>query len=340
MRLDCAPVNDFGYIGWASGTLEVKERTSAGSFYVEGDLELRYKFIDDPETVKVARVEGVVEKNGEYVSANVVSGADDLESVFFYLGSGVDSRIDAPNGSPSYQTRCGASTAQLPRGSDLYPLGTMRFTTNPDGTLDVQLDVQNVGNEPTSGASGRVRIGGATVSAALIASLGGDTLGPGDTGYLEASMPAGSLTRCAQADVVIDVDHAFQSGEPDPFANDGATASTPCLAWSTPISASSMGTPPDPFLEGKTLGGIVSSLEVGRKDNNRCSACHYGTSGNVYSSPVAAGGSGFIGATDIINGTSWAAPGGYAERFLTSSINKPDYLKAVVQQWLDDGARP
>jgi hypothetical protein len=153
-------------------------------------------------------------------------------------------------------------------------------------------------------------------------------------------LPESALARCMQPQVVIDVDHTFQSGEPDPFANDSADVATQCLTWSSPISQDSLGVPPDSFLEGKTLGGIVGSAQVGRKDGNLCSKCHHGTSGNKYSPPVAQDQSEAIAPSDTIGGTTWAAPGGWASRFLTNPIGKPDYLKAVVQQWLDDGARP
>jgi hypothetical protein len=183
------------------------------------------------------------------------------------------------------------------------------------------------------------------VSAALYQYYGGtattpNTVNPGERGYIKVALPESALARCTQPQVVIDVDHTFQSGDPDPFANDSANVATQCVTWSRPISWDSLGFGPDPFLEGKTLGGIVSSTQVGRKDGNRCSKCHYGTSGNKYSPSVAQDGSETIGPSDTIGVTTWVAPGGWASRFLTNPIGKPDYLKAVVQQWLDDGARP
>jgi hypothetical protein len=345
VRVDCAPVNDFGYIGWAKGDLAIKNRTADGSFVVQGGLQLRYRFIDDPETVEDVQVEGTIDRYGQYVSALVVSGAADLESVFLVLASSADSHLDGPNGSPAYQTRCAASTANVPRGSDLRAEGTIRFYGTGTGIVGVQLNVVNVGNEPASGASGRTTVGASTVSAALYQYYGGtattpNTVNPGERGYIKVALPESALARCMDVEVVLDVDHTFQAGDPDPFANDSATVATQCLTWSSPINQDSMGVPPDSFLEGKTLGGIVRSAEIGRKDGNRCSKCHYGTSGNKYSPSVAQDGSATIDPGDTIGGTTWAAPGGWASRFLTNPIGKPDYLKSVVQQWLDDGARP
>jgi hypothetical protein len=346
VHVDCAPVNDFGYVGWAEGDLAIGPRTADGAFEVSGTLRLRYRFVDDAETANDVQVEGTVDKHGQYVSARVVSGADDLERVFFALPpSAAHSSIDGPNGSPAYQTRCGASTADVPQGSDLRPEGSMRFYDRGDGTIGVQIDVLNIGNQPASGASGRARIGTSTAAAELHAYFGGTattphTVNPGERGYVKVVLPQGALTRCVKPQTVIDLDHTFQSGDPDPFANDTAEVWTQCLTWSRAIGWDSLGSAPDPFLEGKTLGNIVGSAQVGRKDGNLCSKCHYDVSGNRYAPPLPKDGSATVDPTDAIGDTTWAAPGGWAARFLASPIGKPDYLKAVVQQWLDDGARP
>ena len=84
----------------------------------------------------------------------------------------------------------------------------------------------------------------------------------------------------------------------------------------------------------------MSSREIGRKDNALCSACHNAANvGNAYHPPVAAGQSATINPTDVILGKTWAD--GWAASFLTTQASpKPDYLKVIVQQWLDDGALP
>jgi hypothetical protein len=202
-----------------------------------------------------------------------------------------------------------------------------------------------VGNEPAGGAAGRAKVGGTTASAVLVQDAGGtaaapNTVNPGEHGRVKVVVPKSEVARCAHPQVEIDVDHTFQSGAPDPFANDAAQVSTPCMTWSSPMTEESLGFAPDPFLAGKTLGGIVGGAEIGRKDGQKCSACHYTGSGNTYAPPVAASGAATIAPTDTIGDTTWAAQGGWASRFLTNPINKPDYLKAVVKQWLDDGARP
>jgi hypothetical protein len=106
------------------------------------------------------------------------------------------------------------------------------------GTVRAQIGVVNIGNEPASGASGRATIGTSTVSAALHQDSGGtatrpNTVNPGERGYIEVVLPESAFARCVQPQVVIDVDHTFQSGDPDPFANDSATLAIPCLTWSS-----------------------------------------------------------------------------------------------------------
>jgi hypothetical protein len=225
-------------------------------------------------------------------------GADDLESVYFVLSPNSPySAINSPNGGPAYQTQCDASTADIPQGSDLRPEGSMRFYDRGDGTIGVRVNVVNIGNQPANGASGRARIGTSTANAELHRYIDGtatapNTVSPGGRGYIEVVLPPNALARCMQPQVVIDLDHTFQSGAPDPFANDTAEIWTQCVTWSRPISGDSLGFDPDPFLEGKTLGNIVGSSEVGRKDLKLCSQCHHEASGNKYSPPVPGDGSG------------------------------------------------
>ena len=326
-------MNDFGYIGWAKGDLQIGARTPDGAFTVSGTLKLRYKFIDAPETAKEVQVEGTLDKGGQYVSARVMLGADDLESVYFVLSPNSPySAINSPNGGPAYQTQCDASTADIPQGSDLRPEGSMRFYDRGDGTIGVRVNVVNIGNQPASGASGRARIGTSTADAKLHPYIDGtatapNAVPPGGRGYIEVVLPQNALARCMQPQVVIDLDHKFQSGAPDPFANDTAEVWTQCVTWSRPISGDSLGFDPDPFLEGKTLGNIVGSSEVGRKDLKLCSQCHHEASGNKYSPPLPSDGSGVIHPTDLIGGTTWAAPGGWA----VSVPHQPDQQTRLPQ---------
>jgi hypothetical protein len=177
---------------------------------------------------------------------------------------------------------------------------------------------------------------------------------PGERGYMQVTVAPNELARCMQPEVVIDVDHTFQSGAPDPFSNDTAAVWTQCLTWSRPISGDSLGVAPDPFLNGKTLGEIVGSSQLGRKpppdgDGKLCSECHFQGSARTYRPPILEGASGIIQPMDAISGRmtdppegrTWAgaAPDGWASRFVASPI-KPDYLKAMFKQWLEDGARP
>jgi hypothetical protein len=353
VTVECRPVNDFGYIGWAKGTVEVGERSGDvdGSLKVKGRLQLRYNLFGAPETAKEVELDGKVDKDGQWMGGDIVAGAPELESVFFSFLPDVDSRIDAPNLSPSYQTRCVATDMNLPRGSDLVPEDTIRVTHNGDGTgagdgtLTVRVYVVNVGNEPAYGATGRAKVGGGTVSAKLVENgdfVGAtpDTIRAGARGWVEVVIPEGAIIYCTRPLIDIDVDGTFQSGEPDPFGNDASSASAPCLTWTTPITRDALDFEPDPFLVGKTLGNIVSSKEIGRKDNALCSACHNSAIvGNPYHPPVAPGQSATINSTDVILGKTWTNE--WAAGFLTTQNSpKPDYLKAIVQQWLDDGAFP
>jgi hypothetical protein len=234
----------------------------------------------------------------------------------------------------------------LPHASDLRADGALRFSDRGDGTTDVQVNVVNVGDRPASGASGHVKVGGATAVGDLQQLPGGtattpNTLNPGDRGFLHLVVPQGTVARCTHTKVELDLDHAFQSGDPDPFANDAASVETPCITWSRPIDDDAAGSAfaPDPFLAGKTLGGIVGGSQIGRKDGQSCTACHYSGSGNPYSPPLAQGGSGTIAPDETIGTSTWDAPDGYAAKFLQVAT-KPQYLKDVFDQWLKDGALP
>jgi hypothetical protein len=238
VRVDCAPVNDFGYVGSARGDLAIAGRAEDGAFAVQGRVELRYRLTGHHESSKAVELDGTLDADGRIVSARVVSGADDLEGVFLVLAAGVDSHLDGPGGSPSYQTRCAASTVALPRGADLRPDGSVSLNGDGSGTMRVQIGVVNIGNEPASGASGRATIGTTTASATLHPRPGGtsrapNAVQPGEHGYVEVTVPESTFADCRQPQVVIDVDHTFQSGDPDPFANDTATLTVPCVTFAT-----------------------------------------------------------------------------------------------------------
>jgi hypothetical protein len=346
VTLECTPVNDFGYIGWATGTVEVGERTGDvnGSLKATGTLQLRYGPFGETPTEKMVVLDGSVDKDGQWIGGDVVSGAPELESVFFSFLAGVDSHIDAQNASPSYQTRCTATAMNLPTASDLVPEQTMTVTDNLNGTLTVQVHVVNVGTQPARGA-GRAKVGSATASARLVetgnfAGAQPDVIRAGARGYLEVVIADTAITHCTQPLINIDVDRSIQSGQPDPFGNDASSAPAPCLTWTTPITRSALDFEPDAFLVGKTLGNIVSSKEIGRKDNALCSACHNtANTANPYHPLVAAGQSATINANDVILGQDWTNY--WSIRFLaTQTSPKPDYLKKIVQQWLLDGAYP
>jgi len=238
-----------------------------------------------------------------------------------------------------------------PTSADLKMDGTMRFYGG-GSDLGVQLNIVNIGNAAATAASGLINIGGFTVTATLHQYWDGspppaDTLLPGKRGYLMAHLPLGSLAPCQKFLTHIDINRNMQfatGGAPDPFVNDEADVATQCLGWNTPITTDNFFIS-DPLINGRTLLQIVSSQVVGRKDGKLCSACHFIGSGLPYSPPVAQNGSAVIWPNDVINGRTWAGPGGYARSFLAQPTDqpvvnsKPFYLQALVQTWIDDGER-
>jgi hypothetical protein len=236
-----------------------------------------------------------------------------------------------------------------PSVSDIKSDGTMRFYGG-GADIGVQINVTNVGNSPATGPSGWVNVNGFNATASLHQYFGGtattpNTVNPGQRGYLMIHLPIGALTPCNKYLVHIDTSRTMQAGTPDPFVNDEANVGTQCLQWTSPINSDNFFIS-DPLIDGKTIGQIVSSQVVGRRDGLLCSQCHYTGSGLPYSPPVARGGSAAIWPTQVIGGRTWAGPGGYARSFLAqptdvpSLVNsKPFYLQALLQTWIDDGEK-
>jgi hypothetical protein len=233
--------------------------------------------------------------------------------------------------------------------SDLRPDGTMRFY-GAGAEIGVQINVTNVGNAAATGPSGQVNIGGRVANASLYQYYGGtattaNTVNPGQRGYLMVHLPAGSLTPCSKYLVHIDTTRTMQAGLPDPFVNDEATVATQCLQWTTPVTSDNFFIS-DPLINGKSIGRIVSSAVVGRRDGFLCSHCHYTGSGLPYSPPVTRDGTATIAPGQIIAGRTWAGSGGWAQAFVHMPTDvpnlvssKPFYLQALVQTWIDDGEK-
>jgi hypothetical protein len=227
-----------------------------------------------------------------------------------------------------------SSAGSWTSGPELLPDGTMDLTTLGDGSLRVDVDVTNVGDEPAAAASWSVWIDGQALSGRLYLYPGGapappGALNPQDRGYIVLNVPAGTFARCQTHDAVIGV----TAWSPPPSANHRSVA-TPCLTWDTPITERELGHPPEPITLGETLDDIVSSRRVARKsDGFPCNHCHFAGSKKPYSPP-----SGDIRPDQSIGGQTWAQ--GWAQAFVAlPDSTKPPYLKDIVQQWLQDGAR-
>lgn len=236
---------------------------------------------------------------------------------------------------------------QVVLAADIAPDARVRFYPYTTGLIQFQLDVKNVGNLPVTATTLRVRIGGRDVDAGFWRYNGDPahpekfhTVDAGGTGYLIGTLPTNTLGYCNSYTVWIDVLRAAQSGTYDPFGNDVATVSTPCLQWSTPISSFALeGQSVDPLIQNKSLQSVVSSVEIGRGDGLRCSACHYSGSGRSYSPPVAQNAWAWIGPNDMISGRTWAQTGGWAQRFSAQTAVKPYHLRSAFDTWRRQGAQ-
>ncbi|HEY4185446.1 MAG TPA: hypothetical protein VGP07_10275 [Polyangia bacterium] len=280
------------------------------------------------------------------------------------LGCGVEGDADdpmAPTATSSALSKVGTDPPVITKPvkvlppvtqlvSDLKPDGVMRFYSHDATTLGVQINVTNVGNAAAWGPAGSVTINGAAFDSVLYQYYGGtsqmaNTVNPGEHGYILVFVPNATLGACASYTLHIDTGHNMQAGLPDPYANDQAAVATQCLSWTATISSNNFPISGPP-LEGSSLGRVVSSVDIGRLDNLRCSACHYQNApGRTYQPPVAQNSSAIISPTQIISGLTWTQPGGWADRFLlrptdSSLGSKPYHLKMLVEEWINDGRNP
>jgi hypothetical protein len=333
ITVQCSPLNDFGYIASASGALQFGSRLPDGKFTVNGTLTTNTRLFGDPDRIRNVTIAGTVDQYGSSMFADVLSGADDLVSVFAnFQNSPGGSHVLATN-TTEYQTACTGSVVQMPAVADLKLDGALRGVAGGR----VQIDVTNIGTVAVTGGSIKIRVGTTNAVGSLHAKAGhptapANTLNPGYAGYIEAPLSL-AIGRCQTHNVLIDTDRTVQSGSFDPFTNDSGPLSTPCLRWDTVITAETLGITPDPLLSFKTLGQIVNSQVVARSDGNRCNVCHNAGSSRPYR-PSA----GTITPSTVINGRSWAGFDGWATQF-QSAPSKPTYLKDAFRRWLDDGGQ-
>ena len=334
-EVKCRAQNDFGYVASAHGRLHFGSRTPFNSVTVNGTLELDAHFIDDPSAPREVTLQGTIDLLGQYLFADVTWGADDLQSVFFAFGDNSMSYVQSKTGT-QYQSECSMSKVKVPTVADLTPTKKLRFEPIPEALLRAQLEVLNVGNAVVKGPAARIRIAGQDVKGTLYDSTRSkNELSPGEQGYIEVYLAVDTLKRCGSYAVILDLDHKLQYGAFDPFANDSAEATTPCLRWNTPITEEALGVPADPLIAYQTLDSIVNSQVVARADGRRCNQCHYSGSGMGYS-PAA----GTITPTLQIGSHAWTGYDGWAYEFYNQpDTTKPAYLKQAFRRWLDDGGQ-
>lgn len=331
--VQCTPINDFGYIASANGALQFGSRLPDGKFTVNGTLTTNTRLFGDPDRIRNVVISGTVDQYGSSMFADVLSGADDLVSIFANFQASPGGSHVLANNTTEYQTACAGSVVRMPAVADLKLDGALRSVAGGR----VQIDVTNIGTVPVTAASIKIRVGTTNATGSLHAKPGhptapANTLNPGYAGYIEAPLTL-AIGRCQTHTILIDTDRTVQAGSFDPFTNDSGSASTPCLRWDTVITAESLGVAPDPLLQFKTLGQIVNSQVVARSDGNRCNVCHNASSSRPYR-PSA----GTITPFTVINGRAWSGFDGWAIQF-QGAPSKPAYLKDAFRRWLDDGGQ-
>lgn len=116
------------------------------------------------------------------------------------------------------------------------------------------------------------------------------------------------------------------------------------LDWYGVITPETLGHLPEPEINGSVLDDIINSRVSGRPDGLLCSTCHYEDGPIPYRPAVPSGDrTSTLGPNDLIEGKSWAQPGGWGDTFAAlgpnDSFHKPDYLRSLFFKWTDDGAQ-
>lgn len=351
VEVHCTARNDFGYVASAHGTMIPGIRAANGEIGMHGSMTMIFGPYGGPMTTRKASVRGQIDPGGTWLTGAPTTGAPEITGFTIVVQPNSPySAINGANGT-NYQTDCAATIVHLPHGSDLILGGELAFTALPDGSLRAVIDVTNVGDQPTPAASGELKIGSFQVAGLLYPQNGAGgsrPLAAMESGYLQVHLPKGALARCHTYPTHIDVTHVMQAGSPDPFLNDVASVSSPCLTWTTPIDLRSLGAKPDASIAYKTIAEIVSSQVTGRADQALCSGCHYQLSSHTYHPDVGVNGSAPIGPRDAISGMTWAQTGGWADQFISYTVPdgmggvkyfKPAPLRALFTRWKQDGAR-
>lgn len=366
---------DSARIARLSGHLAASGRGSYVSVY--GDLVLGTKLVGDASslTERTVTVRGSLNAYG--MSAHAV--ASGTEYVALRLSTtpedqGGSSTVEV--GTSTYYTRCGAGLVpRLPGGSDLVVSRAVEFIPVSFTRWKLRVPVRNIGAEaavlggnqlylslqkhstytdrdfyPWEYAADPLTDGSGNVV---------DTIEPGQTALAELTISDNDFFRCKPVQVRVDSREQVQSSALDPFGNDTITVATPCLTWTTPITAASLGSQqlydsiPEDIrlnLQGKTIEDIVSSRVVARAaDHKLCSYCHNSATSTSfkYRPTVGPDLSERIYSIDVVAGRTWSdlpVDGrlqGWGLEFVqrppTGYGAKPAYLRKIMERWLRDG---
>lgn len=113
------------------------------------------------------------------------------------------------------------------------------------------------------------------------------------------------------------------------------------VQWGDALDPEVHGVGGDPAIEGRSLRDVVSSWVSGRPDGLLCADCHHRGADIAYRPDVAPGEGRDLWPDELLDGRTWAGPGGWADAFVAhgpgSATEKPGYLRAVVHRWRIDG---
>jgi hypothetical protein len=280
-------------------------------------------------------------------------------------GPNIEGPIDpAPAGRPPRDDLPEVDLVQGDGFADLTPDGSIRYIAVGSATYDLQINVVNIGTNPTQGSATRVSLNGQSFDATLYHYWDGtydfpNVVSPDKRGYLIVKNYRSDvgLSPCQPVKVQIDIDQRLQYGRDlggSYEVNDTqdalfyATGFSCPLTWTTRINAATTGIEPDSTVgddhgTGFSLQAIVSSHVSGRQDGQRCSACHNyeSTDPFEYNPQIPPGGFHIIPVEPfdpISDGEAWVGGSSpWINKFLMRPEKTP-YLKAVFSKWLSDGA--
>ena len=112
------------------------------------------------------------------------------------------------------------------------------------------------------------------------------------------------------------------------------------IGWKEPINSVAFGLDANPNVDGKTLAEIVASLDYGRDDGQKCSACHNSEKdlGGYWVDVEPNEASPGMDPTALVAGKAWVGAKGWAVGFINNDT-KPANIKALIKAWKAGGWR-